>query len=121
MGIDTVEIEDFLGLFSFKYKVFDPKQLVVYPKIIPLQRLALKNSFISESQPVINSRCEDNVTACDIREYQYGDSMRKIHWKMTSKLDDLMIKQFESTSEISAVLLIDLTTEHAGRRKQCNN
>lgn len=115
VGIDTVEIEDFLGLFSFKYKVNEQKKIVVYPKIIQLQRFALKNSFISESQPVINSRCEDNVTACDVREYQYGDSLRKIHWKLTSKLDELMVKQFESTSEISAVLLIDLLpNEFAG-------
>ena len=108
IGIDTVRIEDFLGLFSFEYKLIEHKKVTVNPRIIRLDNFALKSSFAAESKPVRNNLNEDNSSMCDIRDYQYGDSIKRIHWKLTSKSEELLVKQFESSSEISTVLLIDM-------------
>ena len=36
---------------------------------------------------------DDPGETFDIREYQEGDSIRQIHWKLTGKLDKMMIRQ----------------------------
>ena len=36
---------------------------------------------------------DDPGETYDIREYQQGDSIRQIHWKLSGKLDDIMIRE----------------------------
>ena len=92
IGINSVEIEDFLGLFTFRYNVFEPKYVTVYPCIVYLDRFFLKTDFQSESHSILNSRNEDMATISDIRNYAFGDSLKRIHWKLTAKSGDLMVK-----------------------------
>ena len=108
IGINSVEIEDFFGLFSFKYSVFEPKYVTVYPRIIYLQKFMLKTDFMSESHSILNNKNEDMTTISDVRKYAYGDSLKRIHWKLTAKARDIMVKKFQSTSETSALMLLDL-------------
>ncbi len=108
IGINSVEIEDFLGLFTFRYNVFEPKYVTVYPCIVYLDRFFLKTDFQSESHSILNSRNEDMATISDIRNYAFGDSLKRIHWKLTAKSGDLMVKKFQSTSETSVVMILDL-------------
>lgn len=42
-----------------------------------------------------------------VREYILGDIMQYVHWKLTAKLDDLMIKQYDETAEERALVLCD--------------
>lgn len=110
IGIQSVEVEDILGLFSFKYKVFKPKFITVYPKIIYLNNFFLKTDFLSESHTVLNSKIEDMTTIADVRNYYPGDTLKRIHWKLTAKSRSIMVKKFQSTSETSAVIMLDLKT-----------
>lgn len=108
VGIKSVEIEDFLGIFRLTYKIAEPKYITVYPRIVQLQKFRLKTNFISESQSVLNNTYEDLSTISDIRKYAYGDSLKKIHWKLTSKMNEIMVKNYQSTSETNASIFIDL-------------
>ena len=108
IGINSVEIEDFLGLFAFKYNIFDPKYVTVYPRIIRLDKFSLKTDFMSDTHSVLNTKNEDMSTIADVRKYAYGDSLKRIHWKLTAKSGNIMVKKFQSTSETSAIMLLDL-------------
>lgn len=108
IGIKSVELEDFLGIFRLNYKSFETKYITVYPKIIYLDRFQLKTNFISETQSVLDNRFEDMSTISDIRKYVSGDSFKKIHWKLTAKTNELMVKTFQSTTETNAIIILDL-------------
>lgn len=109
IGIKSIEFEDFLGIFKFKYKVAsETKTITVYPKIVHLNRFYLQTDFLSETHSILDSKVEDLNTISDIRNYRYGDSMKKIHWKLTAKSREMMVKNFQSTSETHAVILLDL-------------
>jgi len=108
IGINSLEIEDFFGLFKFKYHVNEPKYVTVYPRIVYLERFLLKTDFMSESHFILNNRNEDMTTISDVRKYAYGDSLKRVHWKLTAKTQDFMIKKFQSTSEINTFMLLDL-------------
>ncbi len=108
VGIEYVDIHDLLGLFSLRYKVFEPKYVTVHPRIVKLDRFHISTNFISDSQTLQNNRYEDMTTVSDIRDYAYGDSFKRVHWKLTSKLNRLMVKNFQNTSETNATLILDL-------------
>ncbi len=108
IGIKNVEIEDFFGLFRFKYPINDAKAVTVYPKIIYLDNFSLKSDYISESQSVVNSLDEDMTTISDIRPFISGDSMKRIHWKLTAKTANILVKKYQCTSKTNTIILLDL-------------
>ena len=108
IGINSVVLEDFFGLFRFRYNIFEPKYVTVYPRIVYLKKFLLKTDFMSESHSMMNSRDEDMTTISDVRKYQYGDNLRRIHWKLTARAQELMVKKFQSTSEANTLMLLDL-------------
>ncbi len=108
MGINSVELEDFFGLFRFKYNIYEPKYITVYPRIVYLEKFRLKIDYMSESNSILNSRDEDMTTISDVRKYQYGDNLKRIHWKLTARSQELMVKKFQSTSEANILMLLDL-------------
>lgn len=108
IGIKSVEIEDFFGLFKFRYPINDAKAVIVNPRIIILDRFFLKSDYISESQSVVNSLDEDMTTISDIRPFISGDSMKRIHWKLTAKTGGLLVKKYQCTSQTNTIILLDL-------------
>ncbi|HPD01434.1 MAG TPA: DUF58 domain-containing protein, partial [Acetivibrio sp.] len=44
----------------------------------------------------------------DIRKYVIGDSLRKIHWKLSSKMNELLVKNYESASSTMSAIILDL-------------
>jgi uncharacterized protein (DUF58 family) len=108
VGISSIEFDDFFGLFKFRYRIFEPKYVTVYPRIIYLEKFRLKTDYMSESHSILNSRDEDMTTISDVRKYQYGDNLKRIHWKLTARAQELMVKKFQSTSEANTLILLDL-------------
>ncbi len=107
IGVERIEIEDFLGLFKLTYKIPFPLSITVYPRIITLERFKLKTDFTSESYSSSISRNEDMGVLKDVRKYVYGDTLKKVHWKLSAKLNEIMIKQFENTTESSVLIIPD--------------
>lgn len=108
IGLKSIEIEDFLGIFKLKYNINETKELIVYPKTIPLDRFLLKTNFISDTHTILNTMHEYMTTISDIRKFAYGDTIKRIHWKLSAKMDELLVKNFQSTSQTSATLFLDL-------------
>lgn len=108
IGIKSVQIEDFFGLFRLTYKNLVAKHITVYPRIVFLERFSLKTNYICETNSTLNNRFEDMTTVSDIRKYAYGDSLKKIHWKLTAKTRNMMVKNFQSTTQTSSVIFLDL-------------
>lgn len=48
-----------------------------------------------------------------VREYAAGDILQLVHWKLTAKQDELMIKQYDETTERRAMILCDYRFEGA--------
>lgn len=54
--------------------------------------------------PLIKGERED---FSHVREYIQGDMIQQVHWKLTAKLDELMIKQFDEAAEKRVSILCD--------------
>ncbi len=49
------------------------------------------------------------IDFADVREYQPGDDIRVIDWKVSARMDDLFVKQFQEEREMTVVLLVDIS------------
>ena len=104
-----VKVFDYLHFFSFKKN--NDKQVSV--KIMPslIQSFAVPDTLYGEGfdefeENTLKGNYSSNVT--DIREYIPGDRLQKIHWKLSAKLDELMVKENEATSSKRFIILPEL-------------
>lgn len=107
--LSQIVIYDFLHLFLFKKKLDLHTELRVFPDTLP--GAEKHDSIYSEGFDEFEESSKfgnvsSNVT--DIREYQPGDRLQKIHWKLSTKIDKLMVKENESNSTNEFFLLLEL-------------
>lgn len=58
----------------------------------------------------------------EVRQYQYGDDVRKIDWNKTARFNEPFVKIFEEEREMISMILIDISASmNFGTRKQFKN
>lgn len=108
VGVKSIEFEDYLGIFRLTYKPDITKTITVNPLLIKLDSLHIRTNYLSEAHTILNNQYEDITTISDTRKYAYGDSLKKIHWKLSAKMNELMVKNYEGTSKTNCVIILDL-------------
>lgn len=79
--------------------MFLPRKLMLEDIIL---RSAVEQSY---SQKRLNSADKEDFS--HVREYRDGDVLQMVHWKLTAKQNELMIKQFDSINDLRAVIFCD--------------
>ncbi len=49
------------------------------------------------------------MTFSEVREYQYGDSIKNIDWNVTARFNTAFVKVFEEERELTVILLVDVS------------
>jgi len=109
-GPTSIRSGDIFGIFSREMETFKMNYLMVYPKIVSLEKLGIpsKQAFgeIRTRQHIF----EDPVLTLGIRDYQTGDSLKRIHWKATARHGKLQTKIFEPTTTTDMSIFLDVRT-----------
>ncbi|MCR5282667.1 MAG: DUF58 domain-containing protein [Lachnospiraceae bacterium] len=103
------EIYDYLHLFRFHKKLTNALEIKIYPQDADFPHFepsSYGEGFDEYEETHQKGNTSSNVT--DIREYQPGDRLQKIHWKLSAKIDNLMVKENESTSSNQFTILTEL-------------
>jgi uncharacterized protein (DUF58 family) len=109
-GSTKISSGDIFGFFT-RYKEIDSRDhLMVYPKILPLEKLGIPSRQPLGEIRTINHLFQDPVLTMGIREYQYGDSLKSIHWKNTARTGRLQTKIFEPTTTVDMGIFLDVRT-----------
>jgi uncharacterized protein (DUF58 family) len=92
-------------------------QLMVYPKVVPIDQLGLPSELIPAEKPAGEFKArrkviEDPLRLAGVRDYTPGDSIRHIHWKNTARLNKLQTKVFDPGASPVLVIFADLQTVH---------
>ncbi len=80
----------------------------VRPRIHELRRLPSGRQRDLEGPT--RERSEGNAAFHQIREYQDGDDLRRIHWRTTARAGTLMVKQMVDTTRPELLILLDNRT-----------
>ena len=112
---------DFLHVFAVKRKAETEACTVVMPERQNSDFSFLtREGFDMESFRYSGNRPGDDPgETYDIREYQPGDSIRQIHWKLSGKLDDIMIREKSFPVDDNVLILAEaFQTERDPKRAE---
>ncbi len=108
-----MRIYDYLKIFSLKRRNLGEIKVAVLPVYYEINQ---RDSFdrkirMMESDQYSYYRSGDDPSEVfNIREYREGDRLQRIHWKLSRKQGQLMIKEFSDPMNCSILLLINLCT-----------
>lgn len=106
MAIDKIYIYDLLKIFSFRKKLSVAAEAVVLPRIFPIQ--SIPSQSVSEDENLTRQQYGFNKTSfASIREYRRGDPLQTVHWKLSAKQDDMIVKEFEETLNSDSIIICD--------------
>lgn len=109
IGPIQVTVTDPLGLFRRTRTVAALSEVVVYPKTFPIRALGIDglqtNSLVSAASPL---RVGQTPHFYGTREYQPGDNPRHLHWRASARWGRLVIKEFETPSNVELTCFADL-------------
>lgn len=99
---------DFFGFFYEEEAGADFREVVILPEYHPLKSYSIKET--DNLGEIFTSRWmnPDPMFIKSMRDYQYGDSFRDIHWKQSARHGKLISKVYDYTEETSWMLLLNL-------------
>jgi uncharacterized protein (DUF58 family) len=112
-GPATLRTGDVFGLNTQEISLTDESYLLVYPKVVSLERLGLPPSSPFGDVPVRRQWLfEDPMRTVGVREYRPGDNPRRLHWKATARAPDqtLQVKVLEPTTSHRLHILLNVNT-----------
>jgi uncharacterized protein (DUF58 family) len=111
IGPLQVDLGDVFGFYTRSLSTSTPSYLTVYPKIVPIERLGLPSKSPFGSLKTHEIIFEDPSRVVGVRDYQRGDSLRKVNWKVSAALGRLQVRKFEPAITLDTVLFLNLNTE----------
>jgi len=109
---------DLLGLIGSHQQQIPDEPFIVYPRVVSLQTLGLPTRSPLVALPARTPLFEDPSRVMGVRDYQHGDSPRRIHWTATASTGQLLVKQYEPSVARETLVFLDLSREHYERRRR---
>ena len=100
-------IEDPFGLERVEQPLDAPGALLVYPRLVELERLFSEAGTRSHDGRRLLLRRPSGFDLHSVREYEHGDSLRKVHWRSTARRAQLMVKELEDAPRDEVAVLLD--------------
>ena len=108
MGPVRVSNTDAFGIFRREKFFCGSEQLIVYPRTQPLPEFAIPAADLSGESSTRRRSHDLTPHASSVREYAFGDSISRVHWRSTAKLGKLMSKEFDLGQSSDVWVLVDL-------------
>ena len=102
-------VEDPLGLDQLEVALAAPGAVLVYPRLVELDRLFSESGAAAHDGRRLLLRRPAGFDLHSVREYEQGESLRRVHWPSTAKRGQLMVKELEDSprDEVAVVLDVD--------------
>jgi len=103
-----VVVGDLLGLASVKPPLsFERMTLVVRPRLVALDGLFCDAGIVGGDGRRLLLRRAAGFDFHSVREYEQGESLRRVHWPSSARRGQLMVKELEDASHDGVVVVLD--------------
>jgi uncharacterized protein (DUF58 family) len=109
-AVEDVEVRfgDLLGLATATPRVVhDPASVLVRPRLTALDGLFSDAGRSSGDGRRVLLRRSAGFDFHSVREYEQGESLRRVHWPTSARRGQLMVKELEDTAHDGVVVLLD--------------
>jgi uncharacterized protein (DUF58 family) len=107
-----VVLEDPFGLERIEVALPTSESILVYPRLVELDSLFSESGSRALEGRRLLLRRTTGFDLHSVREYEQGESLRRVHWPSTAKRAQLMVKELEDAprDEVAIVLDADAST-----------
>jgi uncharacterized protein (DUF58 family) len=100
-------IDDPFGLARSEVDLAAGGALLVYPRLVALDRLFSESGAHAQDGRRLLLRRPSGFDLHSVREYEQGESLRKVHWRTTARRGQLMVKELEDAPRDEIAVLLD--------------
>ncbi len=105
-GLKSLIISDIFGLFEMKIKARkDVSFLTVLPRPFDIDKPRF--TLGDDGRAALARTQEDYSAPEDVRAYRPGDAMKRIHWKLSSRKKELLVRRYETPAPPDTLILLD--------------
>lgn len=110
--IESIFLYDAFSFTSIRLKCrYKPLSMIIVPEIKPVIADISKAAHIPVDEMEAftdDNRGKSNEDLYEIREFRDGDSLNKIHWKLSSKQNELMVREGTTLIDTNIYVFFDL-------------
>jgi len=105
-----LNVFDPLRLFRFRSARKISTDILILPECHDISGIVHYTDRINEESDVFSEYRpgDDPSEVFDLREYNPGDKLNRIHWKLSSKKDDFIVKEYSLPIDVPCTLFLDL-------------
>ncbi|MEX1378012.1 MAG: DUF58 domain-containing protein [Eubacteriales bacterium] len=107
LGIETLEVMDFLNIFKMRFRNIESKNITVLPKVTQLVNFSIPPKAESDIKAVSSITAEGANSMVDIRKFHQGDPLKHIHWKLSARYNELLVRNLERSAQNSTLIFLD--------------
>ncbi|MBQ4066067.1 MAG: DUF58 domain-containing protein [Clostridia bacterium] len=108
IGVHEIYISDPLRLFKLRMDIDNFSNVTVYPRRLEFDR-ETESAVSDVPSPYVRALdSRDKSEVSNIREYRMGDSLKSIHWKLSSKSEELQVKDYNTNDDRHTYIFVDL-------------
>ena len=109
IGVKCFYVYDFFRIFRARVDVENLTTVYVLPRRLNLDETEAHSVSDDTARTVRSPLVVDKLEVSDIRDYQNGDSLKSIHWKLSSKSENFIVKDYNTGTSNQTVVFCDLT------------
>jgi uncharacterized protein (DUF58 family) len=108
-GVDeaTAVVDDPFGLEQARVPLTPMGALLVLPRLVELDVLFSESGTHAHDGRRLLLRRPSGFDVHSVREYEEGESLRKVHWKTTARRGRLMVKELQDEPRDEVAILLD--------------
>lgn len=105
-----LNIYDPLRIFKFKTARNIHTEVTIMPEGHDIGGIVHYSDRVNEESDLFSEHRpgDDPSEVFDLREYNAGDKLNRIHWKLSSKKDDFIVKDYSLPIDVPCMLFLDL-------------
>ncbi len=104
-----VQLVDVLGTVRWGGELGAASRVAVRPKVVALTAPGGAAALDTRASTGARTPAPDDAA---LRDYRPGDDPRRVHWRSTARLGELVVRQDERAGRRPATVLLDLPTSH---------
>jgi len=109
IGVNCLYVYDFFRMFRVRVDVEQYIRVYVLPRKMLLREDGESAVSDSSRETKKDPHSYEKIEISDIREYRSGDSLKSIHWKLSSKSEDFLVRDYDTGSSKHTVIYCDLS------------
>ena len=111
IGVNCLYVYDFFRMFRVRVDVEQYIRVYVLPRKMLLREDGESAVSDSSRETKKDPHSYEKIEISDIREYRSGDSLKSIHWKLSSKSEDFLVRDYDTGSSKHTVIYCDLSAK----------